>query len=418
MAERDDGQVGERVGPGAVKRLRGGVARLIRLGGAAAALLAPGPVSSWGYLRRFVAWSPSGIDDWRRFPARPMARAPAPFRYPEAPALAAGLDEALRTVTWTLAGATRTAPLDALLEESGTTAFVVVKDGQLLRERYLGGHTRDTPCRAFSVTKSVTSMLVGLAIEEGRLGGLDDTLVRWVPELAGRGCDGITLRHLLEMSAGLRFTDGRFPWKDSPLLYWHPDLRRVLLAGPPLVAPPGERFGYSDYASLLLAMVLERATGTSLSRTLEARIWQRIGAEYDASWSLDQAGSGLELAHAGLNARAIDLVKLGTLYLDGGRWGAEQVVPARWVDESVRRPATDRPGLGAREADQGLFYGLGWWGQALPAGGSSFFAHGYQGQLLYACPARRIVVARFGRSTGGVGDGWPALFRAIVDQVP
>ena len=410
--------VGGRGSPRRAAWLRVGLAALLCAVAVGAAVHQLGAVASWTYLRRLTTWRPSGVDDWRRFPSRAVARAPVPHRYPEDPAGGARLAEALRAVTYPHHGAPRTVDLDGVLAETGTTAFIVLKDGRLLRESYLGGHTRETPCRAFSVSKSITSVLVGLALEQGHLRDLDDPFVRYVPELAGRGYDGITLRHLLQMSAGLRFTAGRFPWKDSPLLYWHPDLRQVLLEGPPLVAGPGERFGYSDYASLLLALVLERATGASLSRGLEDGIWRRVGAEHDATWSLDHEATGLELASSGFNATAIDLVKLASLYLDGGRWGGVQLLPERWVTESTRPPAADLPGHIEREVTEGLYYALGWWGQRLPGGGHCFYAHGYQGQILYACPDRRLVVARFGRRAGSVEDEWPALMRAIAERVP
>jgi CubicO group peptidase (beta-lactamase class C family) len=376
------------------------------------------PSASPEYLRRFVLWSPSGTDDWRRFPSRTVGRAPEPFRYVEDPSIAQRYAPLLREVTYQHAGRPRTVPLDDTLVETGTTAFIVIRDGLVIREDYLNGHRRDSLTRAFSVSKSVTSALVGIALSEGKVRALDDPFVRYLPELRGRGYDGITIRHLLAMSAGFRFSYGRRPWADSPLLYWNPDIRSVILGGPPRLSPPGERFNYSDYSSAVLGMVLERATGATVSSYFEDRIWKRIGAEHDASWSIDHEGDGLEYTASGFNGRAIDLVKIGSLYLDGGAWIGQQVVPEPWVTDSVTPPPVELPGLSERDKSEQVFYGYGWWGHVLDGGETCFYAHGYRGQLLYACPRRRLLIARFGRELGSVGEAWPMLLRALAEKFP
>jgi len=376
------------------------------------------PIASLTYLRRFVFWSPSGVEDWWRFPSRTIAAAEAPFHYPEDAEAAERLAPALREVTFLQDGAARTVALDPLLAETGTTAFIVIKDGAVVRETYLNGHQRDSVCRTFSVSKSFTSALVGVALAEGRIHDLDDPMVRYLPELRGRGYDGITIRHLLLMAGGFRFSGGRFPWKDSPLLYWHPDIRRLILDGPPLVAAPGERFGYSDYSSAVVGVILERVAGTSISRYFEDRLWKRLGAEYDAIWSLDHETTGLEATASGLNGRAIDLVKLGTLYLEGGAWAGAQVLPSAWVAASVTPLPAELPGHSDQEVRERVFYKFGWWGHTMGDGSTCFYAHGYRGQLIYVCPAKRLVLARFGREIGSVGASWPALLRAIAEATP
>lgn len=376
------------------------------------------PTASVDYLRRFVFWSPSGVQDWNRFPFRPVARPDAPFRFAEDPVASAEAAALLREITYLHDGAPRTVDLDATLVATGTTAFIVIQDGKVVRESYLNGFGRDSMFRAFSISKSLTSALVGAAIDQGRIRDLDAPFVEYLPELRGRGYDGITVRHLLLMTGGLRFSYGRFPWKDSPLLYWNPDIRRVILAGPPLIGPPGERFNYSDYSSAILGMVLERATGDTLASQLERNLWKRIGAEYDATWSIDHEGTGLEYAASGFNARAIDLVKLGVLYLDGGRWGGDQVLPRAWVEESVRPLPVEPPGHSEQEVRERTFYKFGWWGHRLDGDRTAFFAHGYQGQLVYVCPDRRLVIARFGSEMGSVGRAWPMLLQAIAERFP
>lgn len=364
------------------------------------------------YLRRYVAWRPWSIQDFRRFPGRTIKKAETPFLYPRATG-----DRVPRDVTYCHDGRPRTVGLDALLAETGTTAFVVIEDGVVVRETYLNGYRRDSMTRSFSVTKSFTAALIGIALADGAIRTLDDPFVDYVPELRGHGYDGITIRHLLLMAAGFRFTYGRFPWADDTLLYYHPDVRRLILGGPPVEHGPGERFTYGNYSTLVLGLVLERVTGETISRYFERRLWQPIGAEYDALWSLDREHEGFEATTSGLNARPIDLVKLGTLYLSGGRWGDRQIFPQSWADASVTPPSTDLPGHSDEERAEGVYYKLGFWGHRLGEGRHRFYAHGYHGQFVYVCPEKRLVIARFGKRVGTVGRAWPMVLRGVADAM-
>ena len=372
-----------------------------------------------GYLRRFYLWSPSGANDWARFPARAVARADVPFHYPADAARATLCAPSLREVTYSQGRQPRTVILDDLLARTDTTAFIVVKNGALVRETYLNGHRRDAMTRAFSASKTFAAALVGAALSEGRIENMDDPFVRYVPELRGRGYEGITIRHLLQMTAGFPFTYGRMPWADSPLLYWHTNIRRVILAGPRLVSSPGERFQYTSYSSALLAVVLERVIGTTIAAYFEQQVWKPIGAEYDASWSLDHDGAGLEYTASGFNARAIDLVKLGTLYLNGGRWGDEQVLPADWVAASVSPLPSPLPGYSDEQRRSNVYYKLGWWGHELEGDRFGYFAEGYLGQVIYVYPDRQLVIARFGKEPGGPDPvDWPMVLRAVAEKLP
>jgi CubicO group peptidase (beta-lactamase class C family) len=391
----------------------------LRTASAGAFLASRSWTSSATYLRRFLFWSPSGPEDWRRFPARTVAEADAPFRYPEDAAMAARLAPVLRQTARFPGAPPRAAALDTLLEEGATTAFIVIKNGAVVRETYFNGHRRDSMTRAFSASKSFAAALVGVALSEGRIRSLDDPFVRYLPELRGRRYDGITIRHLLLMTAGFRFSYGGSPAADSPLLYWHPDIRSLILDGPPLVAPPGERFHYSSYSTAVLGMVLERVIDTTLSDYFEQRVWRRIGAEYAATWSLDHEVSGLEFAASGLNARCIDLIKLGTLYLDGGRWGDLQVLPEGWTTESVAPLPTPLSRLSGEEPTPNLRYKFGWWVRLVEGRPFAFYAEGYLGQIIFVCPDKRLVIGRFGGHPHAPDAiDWPTLIHALAESMP
>lgn len=396
--------------------------RLLALGvRAARALKELGSCTSPGYatyLGRFVRWGPPAPGHVHLFPSRGLAPSAVPRRYETDAHAAARLRPVLREITYARGGIPITIDLDRALEESGTTAFLIIKDRVLLREDYAAGHDRGTPTRAYSVSKSYTAALVGAAIADGHLRGADDRLVEHLPELGGRGYDEIRLRHLLRMTSGIGFTWGAHPGADVQRLRLFPDVRRLILAGPPVVAPPGERFQYGDWSSLVLAMVVERAAGTTFTEYLARRIWGPMGAEHAATFSMDHAGDGLEYAHTGLNACPVDLVKLASAYLESSRENVTDVVPPSWVEVSMAPGEHPLPGHSEAEERTGTTYGHGWWCHRPYAGDLRYFAHGYAGQLVYVRPSRHVIVARFGTGEGRVGEDWPMLLSAIAERVP
>ncbi len=379
-------------------------------------LLARPSAASLRYLRRYVLWNPSGSSDWQRFASRHIAAAPRPLRYTSDPTATKSAAALLQTVGPGSSGLPATVPLQALLAQTGTTAFLVIHRGNLVHEAYFQGHRRDTVTRAFSISKAATSALVGAALGQGRLASVDDPVVRYLPELGAHGYDDVTIRHLLLMTGGLSSPWGRSPWSEGVLAYWHPDTRAMILAGRPLATRPGTEFQYNDFSTCMLALVLERATGSNVSTFFSQRIWEPLGAEFDASWSLDHAGDGLENTASGLNARAIDLAKLGSLYLHAGRAGANQLLDPGWISESVSPPPDAAPGGAVAVGRDLRFYKYGWWGHRRSGGVPRFWAEGHRGQFVYCCPDKDLVIARFGTEPGTVGTAWPQLLGDIADR--
>jgi CubicO group peptidase (beta-lactamase class C family) len=392
--------------------------RALRAAAAATCVVSRPSILSWEYAKRRLIWSPSSADDWRRFPSRAIKKSERPQPYAPHPDAAEEWSFRLRELRYPHAGRSGTVALDVLLASTGTTAFVLIKDGKLLLETYLGEQRRESMVRAFSISKAIIGALTGAALRENRIQHLDDAFVNYLPELRRRGCDRITIRHLLLMSAGFRFSYGRSPCADASLLYWHPNIRRVIREKLPLVAPPGERFLYSGYSTCVLGMVLERVTGMTLAEYCEQRLWNPLGAEFDASWSVDHGKDGCEYAASGLNARAIDLVKFGSLYLNGGRVGERQVLPRSWVLDSVTPSPQELPGHCDEDRAENVYYKYGWWGHDLRDNDLRFWADGHLGQFIYVFPRKQLVIARFGRHRGSVGRAWPTLLRAIAEAVP
>ncbi len=294
-------------------------------------------------------------------------------------------------------------PLAEILEGSDTTAFIVLHGDRLLYEGYSNGSDRTDVQTSFSVAKSFVATLVGIAVDEGFLDSLDDRVVDHVPELVEHDprFREITIRHLITMSSGLSFDEGSSPWDDPADTYHGTDLRTAVVTEPDVIEAPGAVFDYNDRDVILLGLVLERATGTSVSEYLESRLWQPMGAESDGSWSLDSDEHGFEKSFVGVNGRAIDFAKLGWIYLNEGRNGDRQIVSADFVDEATRLDTTTDPAPG---------YQYLWW---IDGADDSFFANGDHGQFIYVDPAAELVIVRHGSGPGDVA--WIEFFGELSD---
>jgi CubicO group peptidase (beta-lactamase class C family) len=315
-------------------------------------------------------------------------------------------------------------------------AIVVATDDRIVFEQYYGTD-QNAYWGVFSVTKSVVSTLVGIALEEGLIDSIDDTLAQLLPRYAdvmSPAVAGTTLRQLLTMTAG-------FPSGDdapAPAFTRSEDWVREILTSPE--SPPGEAFLYSNGTSHLLAALLEEATGTSALEFARSRLFGPLGIDTrptfrpthlqeprakeiaafenaDFAWPVDP--QGISTGWWGIKLRPRDMVKLGQLFLGDGRWGDRQVVPAEWADQATtQQVAVD--GLG-----EGNGYGYQWWTGTVD-GDEAFQAMGYGGQLIEVIPGRDLVVVTATEvrlsDTTNYGVDLDALLtlveNAIVSQLP
>lgn len=311
-------------------------------------------------------------------------------------------------------GALTVTNLGELLATSDTISLVVLREGKVLMEWYAAGPpatARDQPVTTFSVSKSVTSLLVGAALADGLIESLEDPITQYLPEYRSvdPGYEGVTVRHLLAMRSGIRFRDHDLPWGDKARVYYEPRLRdHVSRLG--LEASAGGDLKYNSYNSVVLGLLLERLTGGSVAEYAERRLWDPLGAEYPASWSVSGPGETLAKMESGFNARPIDLARIGQLLLDGGvvPTGSDddrRILPQEWMDGSMATQPEDLV-----DPSTGLHYSLGWWVYAPDAHRPyAVSAQGHLGQYLFVYPEQRVVIARFGRSLGGVGS-WRSVF--------
>lgn len=358
-------------------------------GGLAAALLVV-VVGLWAWaltatdesqLARSLVWGASDTGDIDRFAARPIAASsnPAPFvRQPE---------ELVQAYREPGSGT----PLVDTLADRDTTAFLVIVDGRLVYENYLNGADAETPYPSFSVAKSFVATLIGIAEAEGHIDGLDTPITAHLPELVeqDRRFEDITIRDLLAMSSGLAFDDGWSPWHDPANTYYGTDLRAAAVEQTEIETVPGT-WEYNDWNTILLGLILERATGTSPADYLQTRLWEPMGAEGSASWSLDSEASGFEQSFVGVNALPVDFAKLGWLYLNDGMGPEGRIVPEAFVRDAT---AVDTTTNGVEQ------YQFQWW---VDASADGFYAVGNHCQLVYVHRPSRTVITRLGTGCGGV----------------
>ncbi|HVN85218.1 MAG TPA: serine hydrolase [Candidatus Binatia bacterium] len=322
------------------------------------------------------------------FPSRSVHRAGEAFRFARAPR---ALD-----VSVTYGGATRS--LDEFLQRTIASGLLVIKDDRIVYEKYCLGATEDSLLTSFSMAKSFVSALVGIAIDDGRIAGVDRPVTDYVPELKGSGYDGVPIKHILQMSSGVHFVEDYESWTSDVNIMF----AKSFILGSPINAYPaglrserrsGEKFNYISVDTQVLGMLLAHATGKPLADDLQEKIWGPLGMERDAAWVTDRAGSdGMEYAFCCLNATLRDYAKFGRLYLRNGDWNGRRVVPEQWVRESV---VPDRPDLrhsGEYFPDWTIGYQYQWW---VPEGTEGeFMAIGVWGQYIYVNPGRNVVIVK------------------------
>jgi len=322
------------------------------------------------YLTRSVFWGESDYKDLERFPARTIHNAPSVSHFDKLPA-----DNLYASQIEAIARDSSNGSLERYLEASGTTAFLVVHDDKLLYERYFNGYDQRSVNTSFSMAKSFASALVGLAIDEGYIKSVDESITNYLPELLkeDKRFKSITIRHLLTMSSGIKYEEGAtLPWSeaaDDTKTYYSTDLRELAL-NCQIEGKPGQYFEYNNYNPLLVGMILERATGMHVARYLQEKLWKPVGMEADGSWSLDSKKDGFEKMESGVNARARDFARFGMLFAKEGNWRGKQLISRVWVEESTRPDTTTDPSQG---------YQYYWWVNT-PEGENHFSAQGNYGQ--------------------------------------
>jgi len=292
---------------------------------------------------------------------------------------------------------------DDFLEDRKCVAFLLIQNDTLLYENYFDGYDSMAIIPSFSVAKSFVSALTGIAIDEGYIYSVNQSITFFLKEL-GPEFNDITIENLLNMRSGIKFNEGyNTPFADMPKYYYGTDLKKYIKKLK-IEEPPGIHYNYISVNTLLLSLIVERATNTKLNVYLEKKLWKPMGMESDASWSIDSEKNRTIKAFCCLNATARDFAKFGRLYLHHGNWQGRQLVPADWVKRSTSIINDSRD-------SQNYPYTYQW--RVLENG--AFFAKGILGQYIFVYPEKNVIGVRMGKDYGDID--WAALFMALSNQL-
>ena len=350
---------------------------------------------------RAITKGDAGVDDYLYFPERRISKADTASQFTNSP------DSDYFTSLEKLLG---TDELKNFIEKTDTQALLILEGNNIVLEAYGKDYDRESIVTSFSVAKSFVSAMIGVLLQQGKIQSVDQSITDFIPELAERdeSFTKIRIKDLLSMSSGLSYSERAF---DDTKTYYDPAL-------------PDIEFLYNNYNPLLLGLVIERAAGQTVASFLEENIWKPMGAEFDASWSLDSEADGFEKMESGINARAIDFARFGCLYRDGGVVDGKQIIPPDWIKESLSDHHADRTdfyknefGRKIKNAKNGGWYSYFWYG--LKREGSvqnDFFAAGNKSQIIYISPQADLVIVRFGKKDGIDFWNWISAFSDLATQ--
>lgn len=317
----------------------------------------------------------------------------------------------LSDVTYEINDRTRT--VDEYMQSGTTNGLAFMHHGQLVYDDYENGFNPETRQHVWSVTKSVTSALVGIAVSEGLVDSIHDPIKKYIPEAAGTVWEGVSVKNLLQMKSGTYWVDVPIHQPEQLLMMgsdFHSNglygmTRDEYLLQLTRVAPPGAFYRYNSGDPQMLAWMLENIYDKPYAELLSEKIWQPAGMENDALVMVDRLGN--TFASMGLHATARDMLRFGELYRNGGRTpDGRQIVPQKWVKEShnydVKRGGGERGYM---------------WPHWDGVDSGNYTASGYGGQRTGVAPSEKLVSVRFGNDPADSisGKEWESVTKAVAD---
>ncbi|HEV2621924.1 MAG TPA: serine hydrolase [Frateuria sp.] len=309
-----------------------------------------------------------------------------------------------------VAGKDASAWLAGYMDRYHVAGVMVLQNGRVRLQRYAKGFGPEQRWTSFSVAKSVTSALLGIALQQGYIHSMDDTLGTYIPELRNSAYADVTVQQLLTMTSGVRwnedYADARSDVAQMYLGACVGGRAHVLsyLMKMPRQWPAGTHWNYNTAETDLLGILVQRATHRSLAAYLSQTLWQPYGMASDAYWIKDEC-DGSDTGGSGLSATLGDYARLGQFMLDGGRIGGRPVIAGAWLQGAVRRQT------GVDEPDRG--YGYLWWTDT----DGSYAAIGIFGQMVYVDPARKLVIAQVAAWPQATGKALVQARREFVAAV-
>lgn len=348
-------------------------------------------------LVRVLRYRVPDAETYKVFPQAVIRSAGTAFQFKKAAILRDDLDTVL-VKDWE----NKAIPFKTYLNEGQINLFMVIRNDTIIYEKTTPGYSDTTLTSLFSISKSMLSIVIGKALEQGKIKSLDDHIIQYIPELkANPVFNDITLRHLFTMTSGLEFKDTNGGivaafLSDEAKYYYTDDIKKLLLAQKS-ETPPGIVWKYKSIDAFLLTWALENATGQKVTSYFENEIWKKIGTAHNASFGLDH-NNGLANTASRFQCTAIDLAKIGRLYLNGGKYNNNQVINADWVKNTT---VLNGKSLAIPKGWQKTTQNYLWW---LPQQGikGEFAAEGMLGQRLFIDKKNNTIIIQL--AAKGAGD--------------
>lgn len=360
------------------------------------------------YLGRVLTHWDSSVSDYRIFPERTIEKSEQPYSYVK------NINSSLDDITVRYSNKQKT--LKEFVESTATTSFIIAKNDEIVYEKYANGYNKNSVNTSFSMAKSIVSLLIGKAIEDGYINSVNQPISDYINEFKELDIGKTTIEDLLLMRSDIAYDEDKLLWfGDDTLTYWYDNLRELALSHTNLTDKYNGKFHYNNFHPLLLGIILERSTGISVSKYFEREVWQKIGAEYNASWSLDSNKSGFEKMESGINFCAVDFLKIGSMVLHKGFWNGTQVINSEWLNLSTlcEFPIDNNEYEGSFLEGKNICYKYMWYCTPSAQSGYDIVAWGKSDQILYISPINNLVILRTGKTDGGVSN-WVQTIKELI----
>lgn len=363
------------------------------------------------FLGRVLMHWDSGVTDYKVFPEKIIEKSQQSYRY------AKDINTAFENLPVNYGNKQTT--LSEFVKITDTTSFIIVQNDAIVYEQYANGYDEHSTNTSFSMAKSVVSLLIGIAIDKGYIESVKEPIANYIEEFTDKEIGKTTVEQLLLMQSDIVYDEDKALWfGDDTLTYWHDNLRELALTHTALTDKYEGKFHYNNYHPLLLGIILERSTGVSVSQFFEREVWQKIGAEHDASWSLDSDKHGFEKMESGINFNAVDFVKIGSMILHGGYFNGVRIVNGDWLNKSTtcNFPLDDGKYKNTFLSGKNIGYKYMWYCTPSEQFGLDVIAWGKSDQIMLVSPANDVVILRTGKTDGGV-DNWVATLQQITTAI-
>ncbi len=339
---------------------------------------------------KLVRYNFADIKDYKIFEARPLVASNKPYNYAYAQ-MPIEIDKLIPEAN---------VDFKKYIINNKSVAFLIIKNDSIQYEQYVNGYDTLNIVPSFSMAKSITSILIGCALQDGLIKNLQEPITNYIPEMKPNGFKEVTIEHVMQMTSGIAFNESYWNPMGEAAKFYYGDQLSNNTSKLKLANPPGTRFNYVSGNTQILGLILQRALGPKpITEYLQEKLWTPLGMEYSASWSLDNK-NGIEKTFCCLNARAKDFAKIGSMFLHNGFFNGQQIVTADWVKQSTIPDITK----GGES-----FYKYQWW---LLGNDGDYMAQGILGQYIYVNPKKNLVIVRLGKTENKIE--WSEIFSKIA----